>query len=324
MKKSILTIVFLSFLSIGFSQQFVTAESGLLCRESPNGRVVGKFAYGTAVEVIEFTKERLSIVDDGKEISGFWVKVKGVSENTMGYVFNGFLTYDTHYELDVEKIAQLTPAQFAVKTDNRGLILAGTHNIYDEDLNIAGELKINEISEVEINSFTLFERPKTRSESKRKQWIDYCEWANYVNIAYKGNTYIVFGSNVLEVKSESSYEFKGEPINFLEVSSFIKKTGTLTEELSGCGYGRDLLIWSNDVYSLVPDFESEEPYYLSFAENEGGYDELGKVEVKRDTLYSKVSQGFQEGTGEYKIKFFQNNGWKFIAYDVVRDYEGRW
>lgn len=338
MKKSIVIIFFLPFLFSSFkikkenfssSQEyrntgFVTAESGLLCREKPNGKVIHKFSYGTEVKIIKTTNQELTITDNGKEISGNWVEVKIENTRKTGYVFDGFLTSNTHFDLDVEKIAKLTPAQF-VKVDNKkGLILSGVHNIYDRRLNVINQININSISEIEILGFTMFERPKLRDKAKRKEWQEYCKWANFVRVKYKNKDFILFGDKVLQIENKDSYQFNDKKINFIIAKSFLKKTGTLTEELSGCSYSNDFLIESDKNYSRVYDYKSKKRNYLSFAENEGGYEELSDIIVKKDTIFSKVKQGFQEGIGEYKVKVFTDNGWKFIAYDTKRDYEGRW
>ncbi len=303
---------------------YVTAESGLLCRGKPNGKVIHKFAYGTEVEIIDYTDIELIITDNGEEISGNWVEVRIGTTHMTGFVFDGFLSSDTYYDLDIEKIAKLTPAHFVETFNKKGLLLNGTHTVYDKDLNSINQIILNSISEINIISVTKFERPKTKEKAKRKEWQEYCEWANYVKIKYNNQILILFGAKVLEIGSKKAFEFDNKNIHFIIAKSFLKKTGTLTEELSGCSYSNSFLIEANNNYSLVSDYESENNYNLSLAEDEGGYEELTDVVIKKDTIFSKVKQGFQEGTGEYKLKFFESNGWKFIAYDTIRDYEGQW
>ncbi len=51
--------------------------------------------YGTVIEIIEHTNLQLDVVDNGKKLSGKWVKVRGIDAYEFfeeGYVFNGYLT----------------------------------------------------------------------------------------------------------------------------------------------------------------------------------------------------------------------------------------
>lgn len=299
--------------------RFVTAKSGLLCRDKPHGKVIHKFAYGTEVEIIATTNQELTITDEGKKVSGYWVEVKIGNTNKSGYVFNGFLTSNTHFDLDVEKIAELAPANFNKIEKTKGLLLKGTHNVYDNDLNVTEQIHINSISDVEILSVTKFERPKKRTEAKRKKWQDYCKWANYVKIIYNNRELIVFGENVYKITSNKKKKFNNSIINFLIADNFLKKTGTLTEELSGCFCGEYFLIKSEGNYSFVYDNNYKGKSSLFFLQNEYGSAGMHNTIIKKDTIFSEVSQSFQEGTGSYKLKIFKNNEWKFIEYDKVRN-----
>ena len=77
----------------------VTAKSGLTIRKEPNpdGQKLGKLPYNAVVEVIETTDFALTITDEGKQLSGNWVKVSFAnipevsSEDTTGFVFDGYL-----------------------------------------------------------------------------------------------------------------------------------------------------------------------------------------------------------------------------------------
>lgn len=84
---------------------FVTASSGLIIRDAPSvsSNRVGKLPYGSTVEVLETTKIKHQIIDNGETIDGLWLKVKfnnfpfKVSEEEdysfeeEGYVFNKYI-----------------------------------------------------------------------------------------------------------------------------------------------------------------------------------------------------------------------------------------
>ncbi len=80
--------------------KYVNAENGLIVRNKPDKYAdrVTKLEYGTRIEVTELTEECLDVVDNGKTISGEWVKIKTLDPNNYtkyGYVFSGFLTEKT-------------------------------------------------------------------------------------------------------------------------------------------------------------------------------------------------------------------------------------
>lgn len=299
---------------------YVIAENGLLCRDKPNGEVIHKFSYGEELQIINYTDEKLTIVNDWKEISGNWVEVAIPDTDKTGYVFDGFLESMT-LDLDVEKIASLMSPSFMPLENQNGLILDGKHNVYDENLDIIRQININSISEVTLLSATKFERPETKEEAQRDFWQDYCTWANYIKITYNNEQLIVFGSNILQISNEGSYDLNDSEIIVVFGNSFIKQTSTLTEELSGCMYGTNLLINSDGNYSFLYNYKSVEKESLFFNNNEGSSEEILNTHIKNDTIYSTIDQSFQEGVGAYKLKVFKNDGWKFIEYDRTRDYD---
>ncbi|WP_108869306.1 SH3 domain-containing protein [Aquimarina aquimarini] len=75
----------------------VTAKNGLIMREEPkiSSRRILKFPYNSNILIHEKTNIPLVIVDDGKEIKGFWYKIAINNSITLkddyGYVFSGFL-----------------------------------------------------------------------------------------------------------------------------------------------------------------------------------------------------------------------------------------
>lgn len=78
--------------------QYVKAENGLAMREQPNRGAMrlALLDYGTILEVVEHTNLKLDVMDNGKKLSGEWVKVRSIDAYNFfeGYVFNGFLTQE--------------------------------------------------------------------------------------------------------------------------------------------------------------------------------------------------------------------------------------
>ncbi|QXP58988.1 SH3 domain-containing protein [Olleya sp. HaHaR_3_96] len=327
MTKSIIILIAIFFLNFNnpkekledFNGSYVTAESGLLCREVPNGKIIYKFPYGTEVEIIDRTDIELTITDDGKEITGDWVKVKAKNSNKTGYVFDGFLK--SAWELDPQKIAELTPSHFIKTSNPKGLLLNGIYDIYDINLNITRQININKISEVIILSVTKFDRPETRKPIGN-YWKEHCEWGKFLKIIYKNEEIIVFGRNILQVNSNEHKTYKTKKINFVFAENFLTNSRTSIHELSGCFSVNNILIKSDKNYSLIYDSESTKEDILTFFDNDYGSEHISSLIIKKDTIYSNVGQNFQEGIGEYKLKIFNNNNnWKFIKYDKKRDYQ---
>ena len=95
--KHFLTAILLVLVAFSYGQDYayVTADSGLTVREKPDvaASKLGKLMYNEAVELVEKTKIKLVIVDEGNRISGEWVKIKmNGYQDLKGYVFNGFLS----------------------------------------------------------------------------------------------------------------------------------------------------------------------------------------------------------------------------------------
>jgi len=151
----------LLFVSCAFSYSqesyAVTAKSGLTIRDEPNpsGQKIGKLEYGMVVNVIEKTDFTLTIIDEGRQVRGNWVRVtfenisKSVSAASSGFVFNGFLekvTSDTtskttfiQKELELYKLSssENTPNGkvgfvsltdgYAFTDDDKSLVIAREH-----------------------------------------------------------------------------------------------------------------------------------------------------------------------------------------------------
>ncbi len=100
----------------------VNAEDGLTVRTSISGKKIGKIPYGYQVKVLE-KSDPLVIKDDGKSISGNWVKIDGKSTQIIidpsfnesydprgVYVFDGYLTEQNQFVQQQEKKIAQFPA----------------------------------------------------------------------------------------------------------------------------------------------------------------------------------------------------------------------
>lgn len=70
---------------------FVIAKSGLNYRDTPKGKVLGKFPLNTQLKIIKSTKIQDQISDEKEIIKGEWVATEKDKDTV--YVFNGFLSH---------------------------------------------------------------------------------------------------------------------------------------------------------------------------------------------------------------------------------------
>lgn len=113
-----------------FEYKYVTAKSGLNFRESPQGKVLGKFPLNTRVKVIEHTKIFETINDGGKTLNGEWVGVE--KEEDTFYVFNAFLS--NNFTLSDIKIYSAQPFNNKNKNYNPAFLnLSESYFYYTEN-----------------------------------------------------------------------------------------------------------------------------------------------------------------------------------------------
>lgn len=70
--------------------RYITAKSGLIYRDKPKGKKLGKFEFNNQIAITEHTNIFQEIKNGSKNIKGEWVGTN--IENTKVYVFNGFLS----------------------------------------------------------------------------------------------------------------------------------------------------------------------------------------------------------------------------------------
>ncbi|MEM1320664.1 MAG: SH3 domain-containing protein [Bacteroidota bacterium] len=87
---------------------YVTAESGLVYREQPavDAKKLGTLEFGSLLQVLKKTGIQLDIQDEGKTVTGEWIKVRLIDhdwrdpESTpTGYVFSGFTVDSAQVDL---------------------------------------------------------------------------------------------------------------------------------------------------------------------------------------------------------------------------------
>jgi hypothetical protein len=83
-------------------QAYVIADNGLSIREKPNlnSKKIGKLKYGQSIKIEGDTGEKLVILDNGKTVSGNWVRVK--TRTKYGYVFDGYLSKEMSEGIEVD------------------------------------------------------------------------------------------------------------------------------------------------------------------------------------------------------------------------------
>ena len=139
MKKTTIILTLLIFIisTYGFCQEkyIVTAENGLILREKPNskGNKIGKLYFGAELTIIEKTENNQTIVDNGEEIIGNWVKIEFknfpifISNKKFGYVFDGYLKKksksNNEIALELSKFPELT--DYTINTNKSPYYLKG-------------------------------------------------------------------------------------------------------------------------------------------------------------------------------------------------------
>lgn len=152
MNKILLTFILFFFtMNINAQEYFVNAESGLNVRETANlnSKRIGKLIHKEKVEILEKGTNKISIVDENKELYGFWFKIK--SKNISGYVFSGFLTKDNFYEeIEIKEIENKTQDKKGVeKTKITSTTLNSNQRVKEKDSENKKEIqKVEKTSDI--------------------------------------------------------------------------------------------------------------------------------------------------------------------------------
>ncbi len=294
--------------------KYVTAESGLLYRDAPNGKKQRKFSYGTKLEIVGETDLELAITDKGEEIIGKWVAVKKeeFSEDIV-FVFDGFLGEEQ--EVDRQSLITKLPVVFE-KTSQRGLILPGKHTIYTKKLKKESQLTVDKIGDVYVSQKTTYRRPKQKGQ-------EYCTWTNFVEVIYGREKFILSGESILSVAETKKVTLD----NTKEVELVIAENYAVKAKDDN-----GITLCNND-YKDVFVKERKEYNYLqqiSSGKNEGKktfmndaemVEKISNVETKKDTIIVNIHQKFKEGKGTYALKVFKDTNWKYVETVVKREYK---
>lgn len=140
MKNILLFILFLPFVTVCTAQynytHIVVAKNGLNIRIQPtdSAKIIGKFEFGTQIEVIESSNFQQTITEGLKIITGNWVKVKinnyyyeAAPQNSIGFVFSGFLEKKDFFVEKLEKriLAYKELDEYEIDSDNGIFCLQG-------------------------------------------------------------------------------------------------------------------------------------------------------------------------------------------------------
>jgi len=292
----------------------VSAESGLIYRDVPNGRVLGKFVYGEELHITGITDMKKTVDDDGEKIKGEWVEVElNTDKAEKVFVFSGYLV--ERNELSYQIIILNSPTVFE-STYEKGVVLPGKHVVYDKELQAISTITLQDITEVTILGKTKNKRPQVNEQ-------EYCRWSNYVSVKYQGKDIILFGNSVLKFSADLSITLdRGEKVLFIQAENYTVESAD-EMGLTGCDDYSEIFIKSDNNYHHIYNIENqgeEEVEKKIFIHDDGMSERLSKFKVKNDTIQISMKQSFQEGKGSYTLNVFRKDGWKYIETDKKREY----
>ena len=184
--KQILAIALLVFAPFVNAQElaYVVADNGLSIREKPNltSKKIGKLKYGQPIKIENDTGEKLVILDNGKTITGNWVKVK--TRTQYGYVFGGYLSKQLKESIEVDyknlnlKIKDIkTVDEFKVKS----FFDSDTISV-DVELGDTPEGKTLILKHKDYKRISIFQQfENSISISNEGPHCDLTEWKHYVS-----------------------------------------------------------------------------------------------------------------------------------------------
>ncbi len=148
---SIRTLLFVLLVNLGFiasvtakNTLYVTAKKGLIVRDQPSlrGKHLGKFPYGNEITVLERTEKIISIISNGEQLKGEWVKVSPIGvpfslkQNLQEeyYVFSAFLSEKAFFQKDFvpSEEFRLTAIDETKTSENSNTSFAYVENSYYE------------------------------------------------------------------------------------------------------------------------------------------------------------------------------------------------
>lgn len=294
--------------------KYVTAKNGLVYRDTPEGKKQHKFSYGTKLEVVGETDKEMAVTDKGQEIIGKWIAVKKDEfSSEIVFVFDGFL--GDSQDVDHQSVITKSPVVFE-KTSERALILPGKHTIYNKKLKKVSQLTVDKIGSVYIVEKTVHKRPLQKQQ-------EYCDWANYIEVIYGREKFVLFGNKILKIVNSKEIKLPKNTIDFLVVKNFSTEASD-KNGLTFCNDFSEVLIKENNNYEYLQHEKvlgKESKGNKVFVHGNGVSEKISDIEVKEEHTIVNIKQTFKGGTGRYKIKVFNKNGWKFNETEVQRKYE---
>jgi hypothetical protein len=88
-------LLILTYLFAYNQDAYNSSENSLIVRQEPDSssKKIGKLKFGEKVEIIQRTKIKMTITDNGQEIEGRWYNIiSSENKSLSGYVFSGYLT----------------------------------------------------------------------------------------------------------------------------------------------------------------------------------------------------------------------------------------
>lgn len=235
--------------------QYVNAENGLAVRENPNrgSTRLGLLDYGTVLEIIEHTNLQLDVMDNGKKLTGEWVKVRSIDayDTFEGYVFNGFLTeeqlekrFKTKYDeftINIEGISEKELIKDKINPQFNGVLFY----TFKEGETLEGKT-IRVKHHQDFRSIEVFQKHENSLViNDDKSHCDMINWQHYYS-SWKPLRTIT-----------SNHQFKGLPISEKEATRFIEvdldEFKAVVADDCGASWGeaiKDIASISNDPVSV--------------------------------------------------------------------------
>ncbi|WP_165748296.1 hypothetical protein [Cellulophaga sp. Z1A5H] len=293
---------------------YVNAKNGLIFRDIPRGKILGKFDDGKQIEIVERTSQKMTITDNGEEVSGEWVGVLTEMNEKIVYVFDGFLLSYYGGIIPASTVKLSTFPNLILDEKEVLLFPNKTKKIttYDNKFKPKGTLSIDGISyasQLEISELEHASKPNA----------DYCDYAKFVKVVYKNREYIVFGDNVLNIENIEELNYQNKRIKLIKAVDY--SLGSADEDgLTFCADDFSyLLIQENNTISTIG---RDNDNIMIYAHNDGVFEKEGKYIILNDSIKTEVSQSFQEGTGKYDLSIFYNDGWDYKISNIKSFYQG--
>jgi hypothetical protein len=204
----------------------------------------------------------------------------------------------------INTIAQPQPGGIPFEPENKdGFVLPGTLEEFNKDLVSTCFHKIPRLERVKILSATKIKYYQDSNE---------CHGANFLNIAYKGKTFIVCGKDIYKIDGQ-------KPLYTITTTSPAEKHYELYSATSyavgaadsmGLTFCPDysimvLRLLPNGPYTLIDSTDGYHRYTV-LRHDDGEYDTVSTVKTARDTIILVMGVQAQMATLSYNLKLLYN------------------